>query len=109
MSKSGGADGAMLMRNNCSAPAFGVGTIGEELMKTLIITVAAASLLMGMANVAVAQDTVIHKESADGDASKTVVKSDDGAKTVVKRHGDRMKKVHIDPNGDKTVVKKDVD
>jgi len=49
-----------------------------------------------------------HKESADGNSSKTVVKDDNG-KTVTKRHGANMKKVHTDPNGDKTVVKKTVE
>jgi hypothetical protein len=78
-------------------------------MKFAFIGLAAASLIMGMANVAVAQDsTVIHKESADGNRSKTVVKDDNG-KTVTKRHGANMKKVHTDPNGDKTVVKKTVE
>ena len=79
-------------------------------MKLAIITFTAASLVMGTAGAALAQDaTVIHKESADGERSKTVMKSDDGSKTIVKRHGLRSKKIHIDPNGDKTVVKKDVD
>jgi hypothetical protein len=78
-------------------------------MKFALIGLIEASLLMGMANVAVAQDsTVIHKESADGNSSKTVVKDDNG-KTVTKRHGANMKKVHTDPNGDKTVVKKTVE
>jgi hypothetical protein len=79
-------------------------------MKFAVIGLTAATLLMGMADIAVAQDTtVIHKESADGDSSKTVVKSDNGSKTVTKRHGANMKKVHTDPNGDKTVVKKTVE
>lgn len=78
-------------------------------MKFAFIGLTAASLIMGMANVAVAQDsTVIQKESADGNRSKTVVKDDNG-KTVTKRHGANMKKVHTDPNGDKTVVKKTVE
>jgi hypothetical protein len=78
-------------------------------MKFALIGLTAASLVMGMANVAIGQDTtVIHKESADGDHSKTVVKDDNG-KTVTKRHGNNMKKVHTDPNGDKTVVKKTVE
>jgi hypothetical protein len=78
-------------------------------MKFAHIGLTAASLIMGMANVAIAQDsTVIHKESANGDRSKTVVKDDSG-KTVIKRHGANTKKVHIDPNGDKTVVKKAVE
>ena len=78
-------------------------------MKFALISLTAASLLIGMAGVAIAQDsTVIHKESADGDRSKTVVKDDNG-KTVIKRHGANMKKVHTDPNGDKTVVKKTVE
>ena len=78
-------------------------------MKFALISLTAASLLMGMAEVAIAQDsTVIHKESANGDRSKTVVKDDNGI-TVAKRHGANMKKVHTDPNGDKTVVKKTVE
>ena len=78
-------------------------------MKFALISLTAASLLMGMAEVAIAQDsTVIHKESANGDRSKTVMKDDNGI-TVSKRHGANMKKVHIDPNGDKTVVKKTVE
>ena len=77
-------------------------------MRTMFIGLVAASLVAGAANVAIAQDssTVIHKESADGEHSKTIVKHDDGSKTVIKRHGDQMKKVHTDANGDKTVVKK---
>ena len=76
-------------------------------MKIALIAVTAASLVAGMANLALAQDTtVIHKEDADGDRSKTVVKHDDGSKTVIKRHGNRMKKIHTDADGDKTIVKK---
>ena len=79
-------------------------------MKIVLISLVAASLIAGVANVAIAQDTtVIHKESADGARSKTVVKHDDGSKTVIKRHANYMKKVHTDPNGDKTVVKKSAD
>jgi hypothetical protein len=79
-------------------------------MKIVLIGLVAASLATGMATVASAQDTtVMHKESADGERSKTVVKSDDGSKTVVKRHGTSMKKVHTDAEGDKTVVKKSVE
>jgi hypothetical protein len=78
-------------------------------MKFALISFTAASLLMGMADVAIAQDsTVIHKESANGERSKTVVKDDNGI-TVTKRHGANMKRVHTDPNGDKTVVKKTVE
>ena len=78
-------------------------------MKIALISLTAAALMAGVVNVAVAQDqdtTVIHKESSDGDHSKTVVKSDDGSKTVIKRHGDHVKKVHTDADGDKTIVKK---
>ena len=78
-------------------------------MKAYIAGFAALSLLStGVVGIAHAQDstTVVHKESADGDRSKTVVKKDDGSKTVIKRHGRRMKKVHTDADGDKTVVKK---
>jgi hypothetical protein len=76
-------------------------------MKIALIAFTAASLVTGMANVALAQDTtVIHKEDADSDRSKTVVKHDDGSKTVIKRHGNRMKKIHTDADGAKTIVKK---
>lgn len=82
-------------------------------MKIVFISLVAAIVITGaasVATVATAQDTtVIHKESADGDSSKTVVKHDDGAKTVIKRHGDHMKKIHTDANGDKTIVKKSSD
>jgi len=79
-------------------------------MKIMLISLVAASLVTGLANVAIAQDTtVIHKESADGDRSKTVLKDDSGSKTVINRHGNHIKKVHTDPNGDKTIVKKSVD
>jgi Ni/Co efflux regulator RcnB len=76
-------------------------------MKSLLVAFAALTLLGGAA-AAQAQDgtTVVHKEDSSGDRSKTVVKHDDGAKTVIKRHGDRVKKVHTAPNGDKTVVTK---
>ncbi len=76
-------------------------------MKAYIAGFAAMALLTGAAG-AYAQDTttVVHKESADGDKSKTVVKKDDGSKTVIKRHGDKVKKTHTDAEGDKTVVKK---
>ena len=74
-------------------------------MKNIIITMAALGLLAGTANIAMAQDTtVIHKESADGDSSKTVVKHASGAKTVIKRHGSAVKKVHTDADGDKTTI-----
>jgi len=75
-------------------------------MKIALIAFTAASLVTGMANLAVADTTVIHKEDADGDRSKTVVKHDDGSKTVIKRHGNRMKKIHTDADGAKTIVKK---
>jgi hypothetical protein len=79
-------------------------------MKIVLIGLVAASLATGVVNVAVAQDTtVVHKESANGENSKTVVKSDTGSKTVIKRHGTSMKKVHTDAAGDKTVVKKSVE
>ena len=61
---------------------------------------------IGMANVTMADTTVIHKQDADGDRSKTIVKHDDGSKMVIKRHGDRVKKIHTAANGDKTIVKK---
>jgi hypothetical protein len=88
-------------------PAFAHFPIRRDAMKSIIVGLVAASLTGAAANVAYAQDsTVIHKESADGERSKTVVKHDDGSKTVIKRRGDRVKKVHTDANGDKTIVKK---
>ena len=79
-------------------------------MKVILAALTAASLVTGIATIAVAQEkTVIHKESADGEHSKTIVKHGDGSKTVIKRHGLRMKKIHTEPNGDKTVIKKDAD
>jgi hypothetical protein len=78
-------------------------------MKTYLAGFAAIAMLAtGAVGAAHAQDstTVIHKESADGDKSKTVVKKDDGSKTVIKRHGNKEKKVKTDAEGDKTVVKK---
>ena len=82
----------------------------ENPMKTILITFISAALVTGYVSAATAQDTtVIHKESADGDHSKTIVKDSDGSKTVIKRHGDNVKKVHTDVNGDKTVVKKTTD
>ena len=77
-------------------------------MKAYIAGFAAMALLTAAAGAAYAQDTttVVHKESADGEKSKTVIKKDDGSKTVIKRHGDHVKKVHTSPDGDKTVVKK---
>jgi hypothetical protein len=77
-------------------------------MKIILTSLFAASLISGVATVASAQEdkTVIHKESADGEKSKTIVKHEDGSKTMVKRDGDNMKKVHTDANGDKTVVTK---
>jgi hypothetical protein len=85
---------------------FDIRTSGEIFMKILLTGLVVAGL--GMANVAIAQDTtVVHKESANGENSKTVVKSA-GSKTVIKRHGLNVKKVHTDAFGDKTVVKKTV-
>jgi hypothetical protein len=78
-------------------------------MKILFAGLAAATLLAG-APAAFAQDstTVIHKD-VDGDRSKTVVNHADGGKTVIKRHGANVKKVHTSPEGDKTIVKKTID
>ena len=77
-------------------------------MKIIGVALFTLSLVsVGMANVTMAQDTtVIHKESADGERSKTIVKRDDGSKTVIKRHGDRVKKIHTAANGDKVIIKK---
>lgn len=75
-------------------------------MKTSLAAIAAVALF-GVASAAYAQDstTVVHHD--DGmDHSKTVIRHEDGAKTVIKRHGRHVKKVHVSPNGDKTVVKK---
>jgi hypothetical protein len=75
-------------------------------MKTIVLSLAAAGILAA-APAAFAQDstTVIHKDDG-GDRSKTVVKRDDGSKTVIKRHGDKEKKVYTNPAGQKTVIKK---
>ncbi|HEY4031754.1 MAG TPA: hypothetical protein VGM25_15530 [Caulobacteraceae bacterium] len=74
-------------------------------MKTIILGLAAAGILAA-APAAFAQDTtVIHKDDG-GDRSKTVVKRDNGSKTVIERKGDREKKVHVGPAGEKTVIKK---
>ena len=76
-------------------------------MKTILITIATLGLLAGTANFAMAQDTtVIHKESANGEHSKTIVKHASGAKTVIKRHGTSVKKIHTNADGDKTTVEK---
>jgi len=92
-------------------------------MRKVLIGLATASLMAGMTCAAVAKDTttVIHKESADGQHSKTVmhesadgvhsktvVARNDGSRTVIKRGKHHVKKVDIDANGDKTVVKKTV-
>ena len=75
-------------------------------MKIYVAGLAAVALLSGSA-AAYAQDTtVVHKESADGEHSKTVVHHANGAKTVIKHHGNVTKKVHTSPDGDKTVTKK---
>jgi hypothetical protein len=78
-------------------------------MKTIILSLAVAGLLAG-APAAFAQDstTVIHKDES-GDRSKTEIKRDDGSKTVIKRKGDKEKKVHVNAAGDKTVIKKRTD
>jgi len=75
-------------------------------MKTYLAAIAAVTLLAG-ASGAYAQDstTVIHKDDG-GDHSKTVVKHDNGSKTVIKKHGAMTKRVHTSPDGDKTIVKK---
>ncbi len=75
-------------------------------MKTYLAGFAAIALLAG-ASGAYAQDstTVIHKEES-GDRSKTVVKHENGSKTVIKKHGAMTKKIHTSPDGDKTIVKK---
>ena len=79
-------------------------------MKKILISLAAASLIVGVPSIAFAQDaTVVHKESADGAHSKTVVARDDGSKTIIKRGRHHVKKVNIEANGDKTVVKKHTD
>lgn len=75
-------------------------------MKMALAAVAVVAMLGGVSG-AVAQDTttVVHRDVA-GDLSKTVVGHEDGASTVTKRHGNHVKKVHVSPNGDKTVVRK---
>lgn len=96
-------------------------------MKKVLISLAAAGFLagMGMTSVAIAQDettvihkdsddglhskTVVHKESADGEHSKTMIAREDGSRTIIKRGRHHVKKVDIEPNGDKTIVKKEKD
>ncbi len=93
-------------------------------MKKILIPLAAASLIAGMTSVAIAQETtvihkesadgehsktVVHKESADGEHSKTLIAREDGSRTIIKRGRHHVKKVHIEPNGDKTIVKKTAD
>ena len=95
-------------------------------MKKVLIGLAAAGFFagMGIASVATAQEdttvihkesadgdskTVVHKESADGEHSKTMIARDDGSKTVVKRGTHHVKRVDIEPNGDKTITKKEKD
>lgn len=79
-------------------------------MKKILIGLAAIGLMTGMAGAATAQEaTVIHKESADGMHSKTVVARSDGSKTIIKRHGSHVKKVHKFANGDKVVIHKSAD
>ena len=53
--------------------------------------------------------TVVHKESADGEHSKTMVAREDGSKTIVKRGRHHVKRVDIEPNGAKTIIKKEKD
>ena len=53
--------------------------------------------------------TVVHKESADGAHSKTMVAREDGSRTIIKRGRHHVKRVDIDPNGDKTITKKEKD
>ena len=84
-------------------------------MKTIIFSLAAVGVLAG-APAAFAQDSTViiqknHEAHKDHDHAKTVIKRDDGSKTVIKRHGDKEKTVHVGPAGDKTVIKKkgDVD
>lgn len=79
-------------------------------MKKLLIAIAAAGFIAGTGSAAIAQDTtIIHKESADGDHAKTVIAREDGSRTIIKRGRHHVKKVHIDANGDKTIVKKSTD
>jgi len=108
-------------------------------MKKVVVSLAAAGFLavMGIASVAAAQQdttvihkestdgdsktvvhktnaygdskTVVHKESADGEHSKTMVARADGSKTIVKRGTHHVKRVDIEPNGDKTITKKEKD
>lgn len=75
-------------------------------MKTYIAGFAALAIVAA-APAAFAQDTtVVHKESADGEHSKTVIHKEDGSKTVIKKHGDTEKKVHTNADGSKVIVKK---
>ena len=79
-------------------------------MKKMIASIAAAGFLSAMAGAAIAQETtVMHKETADGMHSKTVVARSDGSKTIIKRHGSNVKKVHKFANGDKVIIHKTAD
>ncbi|MBV9550562.1 MAG: hypothetical protein JO256_12920 [Alphaproteobacteria bacterium] len=74
-------------------------------MKHILTGLAAASLVAVTCNLAAANTTtVVRHETAFG--HKTIVKHENGAKTIIKRHMNHVKKIHIEPNGDKTVVKK---
>lgn len=78
-------------------------------MRKFLVGLALVTFVGGNASAALADATVVHKESADGERSKTVIDRDNGSRTIIKRHGDRMKKVHIKANGDKVIVKKEAD
>jgi hypothetical protein len=92
----------------------------EKTMKKLFVSLAAASFIAGLTGSVIAQETtvihresadgeqsktVVHKESADGEHSKTLIAREDGSRTIIKRGRHHVKKVHIEPNGDKTIVK----
>jgi len=78
-------------------------------MKAVIAAFAAAALLAGASGAAAqGTTTVVHKDMGDGH-SKTVVHHANGSKTVIKRHGSHVKKIHTNVYGDKTIVRKTVE
>ena len=78
-------------------------------MKTLFAGVGGGRAARGCNRSLSAQETtVIHKEGVDGH-SKTIVHHANGSKTVIKRHGSHVRKVHTSSTGERTVVEKSVE
>ena len=84
--------------------------IQSQIRYKIIMPYLALTIFVTMAGAAIAQETtVMHKETADGMHSKTVVARSDGSKTIIKRHGSNVKKVHKFANGDKVIIHKTAD